>query len=324
MKKALKYLVLLILYMINRNTQAQGYIPMLNQDSKWTVGRSVGTGANRFINYRVDSLGSNYTFPLPQVQHVYKSLSGSFGLFYTREDTSTRQVFIKHMSSLIPGESLLYDFSLNAGDSVILKNSPQPFGFSDYTYVDSVSYITFQGIQRKVLYLRLSPNVSYTYPNFLNFDPINNFNNFGPLIWIEGIGSLQGINYFRLVYNGINSYEFLSCMTGAGNMLLYQNSFLQSCTQALGNTIDNIDDSVTPYLYVTDQKDVAITFNKENIVREKCSLQIYDSIGRLVFSDDSIDLVNETNIRINNKKEGTFLLVYLTVMNELYTFKLVL
>jgi hypothetical protein len=92
----------------------------------------------------------------------------------------------------------------------------------------------------------------------------------------------------------------------------------------LGNTIDNIDDYITPYLYVTDQKDIAIAFNKENITNGKGSIQIYDSIGRLVFSDNSIDLVDEIKIRINDKREGTFLLVYLTVKNELYTFKLVL
>jgi hypothetical protein len=324
MKKALKYLVLLLLCTINRNTQAQGYIPMLNSVSKWTVGRSVGTGANRFINYRVDSIGSSYTFPPPEVQHVYKSFKEPVGLVYLREDTSTRKVYIKHMSYLLPGESLLYDFSLNAGDSVILRGPTHPLGFSDYTYVDSVSYLTIQGVLRKVLYLRLHPNISYTYPNFINHHPINSFNNFGPLTWIEGIGTPYGVNYFRLAGNGMNSYEFLSCLTGAGNTIMFQNPFLQSCTQALGNTIDNIDDYITPYLYVTDQKDIAIAFNKENITNGKGSIQIYDSIGRLVFSDNSIDLVDEIKIRINDKREGTFLLVYLTVKNELYTFKLVL
>ena len=73
-------------------------------------------------------------------------------------------------------EELLYDFSLEEGDSVYLKFKCWASGW-DWYYIDSVRTVNFFSVDRKVWYLN------------------NHFPESPVIIWIEGIGFLGGINF---------------------------------------------------------------------------------------------------------------------------------
>lgn len=90
-----------------------------------------------------------------------------------------------------PADSILYDFTLELGDKFLL---PHKFGYATVIKIDSVTLI--DGYQRKRITLK--------------HDDLTNQNKFGNLIWIEGIGSINGLFYFYDWINGtktsINCY----------------------------------------------------------------------------------------------------------------------
>lgn len=84
---------------------------------------------------------------------------------------------------LIARDSVLYDFTLMKGDKFQL---PQKYGYATVAQVDSIDLL--DGYKRKRIILK-------------HDNPLNQ-NKYGDLVWIEGIGSPNGLFYF---YDWINS-----------------------------------------------------------------------------------------------------------------------
>jgi hypothetical protein len=100
-----------------------------------------------------------------------------------REDTSTKQVFFR----LGDNEGLIYDFSLETGDTVEVNNLYTYYHGISLMKVDSTDSIFIAGEMRKRYFLNTVYSPSY-YP---------------VETWIEGIGSL-----FGLMHSGIGAYPF--------------------------------------------------------------------------------------------------------------------
>lgn len=94
-----------------------------------------------------------------------------------------------------PADSILYNFTLEVGDKFLL---PKNYGNASVIRVDSISLL--DGYKRKRLILK-------------HDNPINQ-DKFGDLVWIEGIGSPNGLFYF---YDWIsNSLTSIDCYIDRG------------------------------------------------------------------------------------------------------------
>lgn len=94
--------------------------------------------------------------------------------YYLRQDSVERRVYWRHDLYEFGPEFLLYEFNKSVGDTV---RGSSIVGKNIIAVVDSVKYLTMEGVQHKALYLR---NVEDTGRRF--FD-----------VWIEGIGSIYGL-----------------------------------------------------------------------------------------------------------------------------------
>ena len=105
---------------------------------------------------------------------IYYSIDG---WIIIREDTITKKVYKRNFAdNNTPSgpEEIIYDFSLQEGDSIYIK-SDALFNYNSWFFIDSVKILNILGTDRNVLYLR--------------HDLYNNYP-----VWVEGIGSLSGIH----------------------------------------------------------------------------------------------------------------------------------
>jgi hypothetical protein len=147
--------------------------------------------------------------------------------FYFREDTQSRRVWMLTEDTMT--EKLIYDFSLNKGDSIFLN-----FDFNDtdivsvgsgWYFVDSVKYISTYSGQRKALFLS-------------NPDNYFNVNDKPELEWIEQMGSTIMPDYLQrnFVRGGLltfcNRWEYyyiMLCSDSDNVKEVYHNHTLDGC-----------------------------------------------------------------------------------------------
>jgi len=139
---------------------SQAYTPMLN-NSSWNIIETNGTQEiNRVINPGIDYYLNSSTYST----FIDPTISGRNNEVCLREDTSTRKVY-----RIIDGEDhLLYDFSLQVGDSILLDNGK-------YYKVSSITNINVIGGTRRRFNL-----IHYT-GNVAGYSEA----------WIEGVGSYK-------------------------------------------------------------------------------------------------------------------------------------
>ncbi len=288
MKKALKYLVLLILCMINRNTQAQGYIPMLNDSAVWVIGNRTNMPQGAQITYWSEILLFPTTSPSQPLVHwnaIANPSQGNLG-YYVAEDTANRKVLIRHIASQT--WITLYDFTLNTGDSLLSGTTNSIYGGT--FYVDSTKSMFFANAQRKFVYLS-TPGINYA--DFLNHNPLTTFIP-SNLVWIEGIGTPLGLNYYQNFGDDPTSYLFLSCKRDS-SLLIYINPFLQSCTQVLA--FETFSSRKTDFnAFFTSSWQLQIVSEKH--VGQSFSVKLYDAIGRIVYNKEDCFLDQDGNLTL--------------------------
>ena len=100
---------------------------------------------------------------------------------WAREDTTERKVYMyATQAGPMIEEYLIYDFSMNVGDSLSLYNIQAPIpSQSGYFTLDSAKVLVYENISRKTFYL----SGNDTTKGHLN-----------RAIWIEGLGSMSLIN----------------------------------------------------------------------------------------------------------------------------------
>jgi hypothetical protein len=97
-------------------------------------------------------------------------------LGYIREDTATRKVFF--LDNQFNPETVIYDFSMNPGDSILINFSAPGYYESGYYFVDSIVNVNIEAGIRKAFYLH---NPSQLFP--------------APLVWIESVGHSGHFTY---------------------------------------------------------------------------------------------------------------------------------
>jgi len=168
MKAIFKILVVGIISSYSNDTSAQQYQPVL-ENTYWNV--LLGNGKTDSVGLGNDTIMGGEVYR--KINSRFFTLLPLIDFFFIREDTLLQKVWVKFADS---SETLLYDFSLQPGDSVKLKGwfggkgfDPSLFGIEAWFKLDSTSLRIYQGIQRKVYYLS------------------------NGLIWVSGIGSTWGL-----------------------------------------------------------------------------------------------------------------------------------
>ena len=198
---------------------AQDYKPLLDNFNEWHF-TTCYSGCHTDVYYTdgdtiVD--GKNY-----KILDGYHFISRTFLL---REELDSRRVYLNFVERSRNTEYLLYDFSLNVGDSIDIKNPVSPFPTDGGFYkVDSINLEELaDGNEYRHYYL--SPTPSNTISNT-------------PAVWIEGVGSLSLINAPGGFPN-INGVGHLTCFFKNGE-LFYSNSHSTSeCEPLILNNDDN-------------------------------------------------------------------------------------
>ncbi|MCD4724124.1 MAG: hypothetical protein K8R63_04715 [Bacteroidales bacterium] len=172
MKVRVLNLIILLSTVIIANGQNQWNI--IDNTSKWSVVTDYGGYYDtHFIRFgSEDTLIEDLLYRKVYNTYDPDELNWSFMDLFIREDTATRQVFLRNT---LGEEGMIYDFSVGISDTVSIHN------------VISNTYISMEVIDIDSIL------IDETYRKQFHFEPVN-----WPYwdTWVEGIGSMgQGIIY---------------------------------------------------------------------------------------------------------------------------------
>lgn len=192
----------------------------------------------------------------------YKILDGFHYIsrgFLLREEVEVRKVYLT-LSDFRNQEYLLYDFSMNVGDSIDMKNPITPFPEDAGFYkLDSIVPRTVDNNQ-VYRFFYLSPTASNT---------VSTHN----AVWIEGLGSLSIIT----APGGdpdINGVGQLSCAFKNGNLIYSDYDIVDDC---IPRTLDTRTNQFSKIKLIQESRDYVLT-NTESVQ----FYRIYDLQGRVI------------------------------------------
>ena len=259
---------------------------------------------NDTLNKRVYVVYPTY-FSIPIF--VYDYLSGDF-LFHATDTT----------------EFLLYDFSLNIGDTIsIYENEGSTLYRVKMTRVEEVAlYGSMNGSYNDLIYsnsdsIQVLENGDFrkrilmetTHPYGTSYDSPST-------VWIEGIGSMHGLTrQFRT--------DFYAACTGDWKLLCYSNEYelLLSTHWNINENCFRIpegvsikENNVNTYfkLYPNPSNRIIKIESIENIELNNCKIDLIDLLGRIVYSSN---FYNSMELDVSSYPDGLYF-VQITQQNK--------
>ncbi|HNW70843.1 MAG TPA: T9SS type A sorting domain-containing protein [Bacteroidales bacterium] len=206
-----KYLFcLLTLMLIYQSSYAQTYHKLLDTNKLWNY-YDIYSGPNphytHLYRFTTDTTINGKKYFIPEI--TLDSINWFKENYFFREEDSTKRVYLLYNNN----EGLLYDFSLNTGDSVTILNTLTSIYQPVTIHVVSIDSIQIDGFYRKIIHTDF---FSYT--------------------WIEGIGDIMGLTHpgdmsTGVALNLVCYYE--------NNLLKYANPDYESCFYAFLNVVEN-------------------------------------------------------------------------------------
>ena len=212
-------LFMMIFYVVtglNSVLHGQDYKPLLDNTNEWHVTNCYFGCLTDVYFTDGDTLveGNNY-----KVLDGFHYISRSFLL---REEVSNQRVYLRKLSGNgIGQEYLLYDFSLQEGDSFEMFNPITPFP-------ENAGNFVVDSIRLRLLEDGLAYRHYYFSPA-----PTNNVSD-NTCVWVEGVGSLSIINA-PSGYPDINGAGQLSCFFKEGDLFYTNLDSIAGCSPILGN-----------------------------------------------------------------------------------------
>lgn len=280
-----KIILTLYILSVSLSFSAQNFLPIFGSDNQWYLTFEMGTyGTEQYWSNR-DTVFNNDTFHILDAHHYN-------GDMLVREDTTNGAVYgIPLFGEGTGTEVMLYDFSLQPGDTFSVFNPISPLNYDAGSFiVDSTSNINYLGTTRKTLYLSALDTLRAGSKG---------------AIWIEGVGSL-----FLLTTPGAlpkrKAYGELACAIKDG-VFLYKSKLAAENDTCILDGIQPADDttSVSPetskkqnsfHLFPNPAQDVIhLELSRDHNTPE--DFLIYNSQGQLV---QSVKIpVHQTQIEIN-------------------------
>jgi len=253
----MKILFFSLLSLTSSLVYSQTYQQMLDHESEWHL-TSCFSGCVNDVYYTDGDTVFN--------ENIYKVLNGYHYIsrtFWLREDIVNKKVFISTLNGSKRNEDLLYDFSLEPGDSIQINNPLSPFP-------ESPGFFTLDSIISKQL-------LNGSYYRFFYLSPNSSSSSTENPVWIEGIGSLSLINAPGGAPD-VNETGKVSCYFKEGALIYSQLDSVQSCLPIYLNTIEEEPTGDVVKVYPTSCNDILyITSNYDEIN----NIEIYDMTGAL-------------------------------------------
>lgn len=217
MKRIVPFIISILIF---QTLNAQNYKQMLDHSSEWQL-TVCNNGCITDIYYTDGDTTYN--------NNNYKILNGYHYIsktFWLRENIQNEQVYLSFLQNNIRKEVVLYDFDLQQGDSIDIKNPISPFLSNPGFYI--VDSIVSQ---------QLNDGLFYDFFYLSSLSPLINES----AVWVEGIGSLSLINAPGGTPN-VNGSGKLSCYFNNGTLIYSQLDSISSCIYANPNLdYNNID-----------------------------------------------------------------------------------
>ncbi len=218
----------------------------------------------------------------------FPSYPGEQDVAYLREDTLNQKVFSIPKPNFSNEEKLLYDFSVNMGDTVKIFTTNYALGEEQYVVISIDTIYLLNNQPRKVW-------------NFRSVCPMNHPS--ANLQWIEGMGSSRGPIFSGCIdfnLHSISVYTELLCYY-EGNTHLYLNNRFDSCYYEYTSNIEEMNfqsvkifpNPVSDFLYIETQ-----------LPEKPTHITITDITGRLVYQN-----VFSNRIDVSNLQEGIYLII---------------
>ena len=275
---------------------AQDYKPLLDNINEWHV-TTCYYGCLTDIYYTdgdtiVD--GKNY-----KILDGYHFISRTFLL---REELETRKVYLNFIQTSRNEEYLLYDFSLNVGDSIDIKNPISPFPTDAGFYkVDSIDYQELAD-GNEYRHFNLSPTPSNTISSTT-------------AVWIEGVGSLSLINAPG-GYPDINGAGHLSCFFKNGELFYSNLDSISGCEPVILSNDIGYSSLEKVALNTVIKDGQCQMYHTENIRL----LDIFDLHGRKL-SEMKTNGQEQLSLDFSNYSKGIYLVVAYSAKFEKKVFK---
>jgi hypothetical protein len=234
---------------------AQTYHPLISTGKVWsTYHNYCKAKSNPFSDYTKfegEIQGGSLTYTRVLVSHDTDSSAWDCNS-YIREDEYKRVYLLS-----FPSDQLLYDFNLQQGDSVFLREQ------IEYPYVVDSTGMTIltDNEQRKVIYLH-----SRIFPSYKE-------------TWIEGIGSDRGVMHSGEL-NYVGDAPRLMCFFEY-DTLKYHNPDYQDCSVLSGIKENN---SGNPIILYPNPSSGNFTLQLDQEVAKNAVLDIFDAAGKQLLS----------------------------------------
>jgi hypothetical protein len=284
-----KLLLLFFLLSLSSYSYSQDYKPLLDTYNEWNVRFCYAGICDTDLYYtNGDTLVDGMNF---KVLDGYHYISRGFLL---REDVSQKKVYLK---AILPNgiyDYLLYDFTLEVGDSIDMKNPITPFP-------EDAGYFKVDSIIPRPLVDGNNYDHFYFSPAESNTISTNN------AIWVEGVGSLSIIT----APSGdpdINGVGRVACVFKNGESFYSDLDIIDECEPFFTLDISNYTSEKSSIKVIgTSEKNV---FDIININRFS-AIELYDLKGVHL---DSFKNDNQNSIQLDVSKYPSG--IYLLILNS--------
>ena len=278
------YFLIILTFLLFSTSYSQQYYPLIEENKEWYVISSFFGGNERTYIHKCegDTLIDSNTY-----KTVFMSME-EFPVNWTkmgfiREDEDHKVYFSQYLSNNTNyfNPRLLYDFSAEIGDSLILSPINE---FTDsleiiITHIDSV---LVDGDYHKRTWF----DCEYFTDNY----------------WIEGVGSNSGLLevgfYCTVVCPGLD----MGCVKKNG-ITIYPNGFTGSC-YVVG--VDEFNAEETYFTISPNPSTNYFSITPKTQFQHKASFELYNAFGRNVFQIN-LDENNPTQINTRDFESGIYL-----------------
>ena len=308
----IKFQVLIIMYVISLNMNAQQWYP---ENANWIFNKQepLSFPAHGYIKYSVleDTTINDTTAKLITIDT----------LFYNGNESVKDSLFVHESNSKVyfwNGNQfkLMYDFNLNVGDTLNVDIDLNNCDSVSPVIVDSISIINLNGQELKV------QHISYT----LYTEEQYGFNSTLSEQIIERIGSEKHFIYSpsciiedEFTYSGLRCYN--------DDTISYKNEWWENhfpavgCDSLLNDTTTNIQElEQGGFRIFPNPFNDFVTITNKNMFTDGFYIELYNSSGKKL---NRILYKNMVAINLRNYQPGLYFIKIYQKTSEVYTFKII-
>ncbi|MCP3931884.1 MAG: T9SS type A sorting domain-containing protein [Bacteroidetes bacterium] len=265
---------------------SQDYFPIIEEGKTWNV---LAVTAN--YPYPWDTTFSTISYQLAgdtlinavsykKVYSSYEEIPVNWNLCNFMREDANKKVWIKE--TMADDEYLLYDFSINEGDSILVGNY-EPV----YLFVDSVTSVTVNETARQKYWMSCKAQPDYHET------------------WIEGVGSNKGVVWSGSAFI-TGGWYWLLCVSENG-ALAYMNPYFNSCYFVATSIEETYKGELKAY--PNPAKDYVVFELPANALGggKNLTLQIHNLVGEMVHQERVHHHQGATSLSVSQWPSGMYI-----------------